>query len=59
MVILGTFCGVRYGLGNPLSLNQYPGAWFGDVGVQVRLVAESLKHPCWSHLNLWFKGHGW
>ena len=56
MVILGTFCGVRYGLGNPLSLNQYPGARFVGVGVQVHLVVESLKRRGWPHLNLWFKG---
>ena len=58
MVNAGTFCGVRYGLGNPLSLNQYPGAWFDDVGVHVRHAAESLKHRGWLHLNLRFKGKG-
>ena len=54
----GTFCGVRYGLGYPLSLIHNPGAWFGDDGVQVRLVAESLKHRDWLHLDLRFKGNG-
>lgn len=54
----GTFCSVRYGLGYPLSLIHNPGAWFVDDGVQVRLVAESLKHRDSLHLDLWFKGNG-
>ena len=57
MVILGTFCGVRHGLGYPLSLIYNPGAWFGDDGVHVHLVVESLKHRDWLHLDLRLKGN--